>query len=277
MDPPGEAGHARRERSLRFGQATLLVVIAVVISCCGFGANALRPRPTATATATATSGTAPITGSVVLSADRHTIYYTDADGPCRRPNLSADDSGGSVRLSLSYYSPTLCLRGDDVLPAVTARVAVPDLLQSFVDAGDGHAIPTFRQAGALHPSHLPTGLIAGTTSLYGDVGSAAPTFGGAGSATMTETFADAESAFSPSSNARLWVVQTTGTWTPPAGIAPTTVAVRGHLGRAAPGIIVWREDGVTVAIFWTFARDIPAPSTASLVAIANDLVRTATT
>ncbi|HZD98452.1 MAG TPA: hypothetical protein VE132_09870, partial [Micromonosporaceae bacterium] len=78
MDPPGEAGNARRERSLRFGQATLLVVIAVVISCCGFGANALRPR--ATSTATATSGTAPITGSVVLSADRHTIYYTDADG-----------------------------------------------------------------------------------------------------------------------------------------------------------------------------------------------------
>ena len=84
-------------------------------------------------------------------------------------------------------------------------------------------------------------------------------------------------AFSPSSNARLWIVQTTGTWTPPAGIAPTTIAVRGHPGRAAPGIIVWREDGVTVAIFWTFARDRPAPSTASLVAIANDLVRTATT
>ena len=48
-------------------------------------------------------------------------------------------------------------------------------------------------------------------------------------------------------------------------------------GRAAPGIIVWKEDGVTVAIFWTFARDSPAPSTASLVAIANDLVRTETT
>ncbi len=275
MDPPGEAGAATRERSLRFGQATFLVVIAVVISCCGFGANALRPQ--ATSTATATSGTAPITGSVVLSADRHTIYYTDADDTCSRPNLSADDAGGSIRLSLSYYSPMLCLSGDDVLPAVTAQVAVPDLLQPFVDAGDGHAIPTFRQAGALHPSHLPTGSIADTTSLYGDVGSAAPTFGGAGSATMTETYADAESAFSPSSNARLWIVQTTGTWTPPAGIAPTSIAVRGHPGRAAPGIIVWREDGVTVAIFWTFARDRPAPSTASLIAIADDLVRTATT
>ncbi len=271
MDPPGEAGNARRERSLRFGQATLLVVIAVVISCCGFGANALRPR--ATSTGTATSGTAPITGSVVLSADRHTIDYTDADGACRQPNLSANDSGGSIRLSLSYYySPTLCLTGDDVLPAMMARVAVPDLLQPFVDAGDGHAIPTFRQAGALHPSHLPTAIIAGTTSLYGDVGSAAPTFGGAGSATMTETFADSASASS-----RLWIVQTTGTWTPPPGIVPSAITVRGHPGRMAPGIIVWPEDGVTVAIFWTFGRDGPAPSTASLVAIADDLVRTATT
>ena len=276
MDPPGEAVYARRERSLRFGQATFLVVIAVVISCCGFGANALRPQ--ATSTPTATSGTAPISGSLVLGADGHTIYYTDADDTCRQPSLSADDSGGPIRISLSYYySPTSCLGGDHLLPTVTARVAVPDLLRPFVDAGDGHAIPAFQQAGALHPSHLPTGIIADTTSLYGDIGSAAPTFGGAGSATMTETFADTQPAFSPSSSARLWIVQTTGTWTPPTGIAPTAITVRGHPGRAAPGIIVWGEASVTVAIFWTFARGRPAPSTASLVAIANDLVRTATT
>jgi hypothetical protein len=274
MDPPGEAGYARRERSLRFGQATLLVVIAVVISCCGFGANALRPR--ATSAATATAGTAPITGSVVLGADGHTIFYTDADGGCRQASLSADQPGDGIRLTLSYYASASCLC-DALLPTVTARVSVPDLSQPIVDAGDGHAIPTFRQAGALHPSHLPTGIVADTTSLYGDVGSAAPTFGGAGSATMTETFPDTESAISPSSNARLWIVQTTGTWTPPAGIVPTTITVRGHSGRAAPGIIVWPEDGITVAIFWTFGRAMPAASTAALMAIANDLVRTATT
>jgi hypothetical protein len=270
MDPPGGAGYARRARSLRLGQATLLVVVAIVISCCGFGANALRPQPISSATATA--GTAPITGSVVLGADGHTIYYTDADGGCRTAALSADQPGEGIRLSLSYYSAVSCRVSDGAMPIVTARVTVPDLSQPIVDAGSGQPIPAFRQAGALHPSHLPTGITANTTSLYGDIATAAPTFGGAGSATMTETFADTASASS-----RLWIVQTTGTWTPPAGIVPTVITVRGHVGRAAPGIIVWPEDGVTVTIFWTFTRATPSPSTAALIAIADDLVRTAAT
>jgi hypothetical protein len=274
MDRPGEAGYARRERSLRLGQATLLIVIAVVLSCCGFGAEALRPRPISTATATA--GTAPITGSIVLGADGHTIYYTDTDGACRETSLTADQPGDGIRLSLNYYASPSCLIESALLPTGTAQVTLPDLAQPIVDASDGHVIPAFRQAGALHPSHPPIGIIANITSLYGEVGSAASTFGGAGSATMTETFADTESAISPSSRARLWIVQTTGTWTPPAGIVPTTITVRGHPGRAAPGIIVWSEGGVTVAIFWTFGQALPAPSTASLVAIAEDLVRTAT-
>ena len=274
MDPPEEAAYARRERSLRFGQATLLVVVAIVISCCGFGANALRPRPISSASATA--GTAPITGSVVLGADGHTIYYTDADGGCRRAALSADQPGEEIQLSLSYDASS-CLVDGALLPTVTARITVPDLSLPIVDGGDGHAIPAFRQAGALHPSHLPTGIIADTTSLYGDVGSDAPTFGGPGSATMTETFADMASDVPPPGSARLWIVQTTGTWTPPTGTVPTTITVRGHTGRAAPGIIVWPEGGVTVGIFWTFTHAMPTPSTASLIAIADDLVRTATT
>jgi hypothetical protein len=49
---------------------------------------------------------------LVLGADGHTIYYTDADGTCRQPSLSVDDPDGPIRLSLSYYySPTSCLGG----------------------------------------------------------------------------------------------------------------------------------------------------------------------
>ena len=275
VDPPGQAGNARHERWWRLGQATLLVIVAVVISCCGFGANALRPRPISTATTT--DVTAPITGSVVLGADGHTIYYTDSDGACGRTSLAADQLDNGTRLSLHYDASSSCLFKDELLPMVTAQLALPDLAQPIVDASDGHTIPAFRQYGALHPSHLPSGIVSSNTSLYGEIGSAAATFGGAGSATMTETFADTGSVTSPSSRTLLWIVQTTGAWTPPAGIVPTSITVRGHPGRAAPGIIVWPEDGVTVAIFWTFGRALPAPSTASLVTIADDLVRTATT
>lgn len=193
MDPPGDAGHRRRERSLRFGEATLLVIVAIVISCCGFGADALRPH--AIPTAMPTDGTAPITGSVVLGADGHTIYYTDADGGCRLSSLSADQRGEGIRLSLSYSASEFCLLVGSLTPTATLQLAVPDVSQPIVDAVSGHAVPAFRQAGALHPSHVPVGATtANPTSLYGDVTSAVATFDGAGAATMAETFASDRSA-----------------------------------------------------------------------------------
>lgn len=65
----------------------------------------------------------------------------------------------------------------------------------------------------------------------------------------------------------LVVVATTGTWMPDPSTSTTPVTVRGHAGRAAPGIVVWSEDGLTFAVRMDQPQH-PARPTDELVSIA---------
>jgi hypothetical protein len=154
-----------------------------------------------------------------------------------------------------------------LMPGVTLRAPLGS--RSIVDGLTGRRIPAFEESRALRPAATPDGWTNESQSPYGTEVTTVSEFGGPDAATLGEVFFDGS--WADRGPQQLWIVQTTGTWHPPATVVTTPVTVRGHPGRAAPGIIVWPENGLTMAVRWD-TDPYRIPRTDQLVAIAATLV-----
>jgi hypothetical protein len=214
----------------------------------------------------------PITGSVVLQDHGLRIMYSDPNGLCRTPGLTAAETPTRVMLSLSEsdgvrqcygFRPSLGLPSPvspanlagailaagsaAVLPSYPAHVGLNSPLgdRRLVDVVTGRTIPYFDQRRALQ--------LTASADWFsvpgGELATEAPYFGGPGAAVLVESLFGVDFRTHQPNGMSLMIVQVAGGgWHPPAGTATRHVLVRGHHGLAAAGIIVWSEAGHTVAV-----------------------------
>jgi len=242
--PPGARG-------LRLGCAAGLTLV-VALCLCGvlvvgriLGFPSGGPAPAATPE--------PIAGSAVLLADSNTIAYTDPNGTCRAPAVTATESPTRVSLALSETDAGLgyCIR--TAWPASTpvdVPLAAPLGSRQLVDAMTGNPVPYFDQRRGLHLV-LDSGSdwSPGSYLPYGLVSTDSPYFRSPGVAIMVEASIHIDQTSDPRTISTLQLIQVSGGgWHPPPGTVTTPVTVRGHPGLAAAGIIVWTESGLTVAL-----------------------------
>jgi hypothetical protein len=239
--------------------------LATLLTCCGLGASTLWRHDAAPVLA---EETVPMTGSVVLAVDG-TLHYSvppACDGTTGTATVSTDRV--TVRLTRHVLSFGNCpLAATPLVVSIPMSEPLGD--RRVVDATTGAVLPVFVERGALHPTVPP---VPGSASPpFGEDGSLAPGFGGPGSATLAEAFLGPN--YPPDIREVVWIVQTTGAWNRPPGLVTKPVTVRGHRGEQAPTILVWTENGQTVAVVWQ-----PPPDRAwngpVLLDIANRLART---
>jgi hypothetical protein len=141
--------------------------------------------------------------------------------------------------------------------------------REIVDALTGLPVPWFDERDAMRIPPLKEWTGSGSV---GDIATFAADFGGAHAATFAMTYRGTGEDATPSPHDRLWIINSKGgAWTPPASTAVTPVTVRGRPGRAAAGIVVWEEGGLTLAVRWD-TENRPRPTTEQLVAIAATLM-----
>jgi hypothetical protein len=223
----------------------------------------------------------PIVGSVVL-ANRVAIAYTDPQGFCRGPVLTVTESPTRVSLALTETDDRLafCAQGPQNLAEV--YLAAPLGSRELVDALTGHPVPYFDAERALYLIHT-TDWSPSPSGPNGLVATDSPYFRSPGAAIMVEDFTKAVQQNDGSrmiTEAQLIQVSGGG-WHPPPGTATTPVTVRGHPGLAAAGIIVWTENGITVALqgrgpspaptATPYILDGPPMGTAQLISLSDDL------
>jgi hypothetical protein len=277
-----EVAEAAQPRRYYWGCATALTLVGTLCLCTGLVFVQCSPPQESV---TGDRVPVAIQGSVVVSPDGRTILYSNRDESCVSRWMLADETPTQIRLTVSDAPIRLgtCGRFAPGLPrSVPAPVTAGPLRQpvgsrQLVDGLTGRPVPWFDERKALRPTLQPTEwhfspwdrgpLVTVVTQV--------PDFGGPGSATLAEVFTGSVPASGAPPGAtlvedRLWVIQTTGGWTPRRATVTTAVTVRGHPGRAAPGIIVWSEGGTTVAIRWDTVRVVP-PGTDQLLAIAATL------
>jgi hypothetical protein len=248
----------------------LVILIALLVG----GALVIRQWMDAGRQPAQVASAVRITGSAALLSDGVTIVYSDPNGLCRAPQLTATETPARVVLSLSESdglgsgrcaTPTLT-RGaaGPVSPVDLASVILPGGPAAFLPShpatvslkaplGDrrlvdatGRTIPYFDQRWALR--------LAGTAGWSRESGSGsfttnAPFFGGPGAAVLVENLLGVDSRTHQLNGMSLMIVQVVGGgWHPPDGTTTRPVVVRGHHGIAAAGTIVWSEAGRTVAV-----------------------------
>lgn len=237
----------RHRRILGYTLAGGLTVVGSVLLCGvlvlvqWIGVDGVdRPQPAATPR--------PITRSAVLLVDGVTIVYSDPDGSCRRPVLSAAEAPTRVVLSLSETDAGLAdCRGGNLGRPTSVQLASPLGSRPLVDQVTGAAVPYFDQSRGLHLVAGPEWVSMDGTP-YGSVTTDTPFFGGPGAGVMVGTYLG-RSPDRELTGARLQIIQVTGGgWHPPPATVTTPVTVRGQAGLAAAGIIVWAESGLTVAV-----------------------------
>lgn len=215
----------------------------------------------------------PVGTPVVVRLGGSQILYPGLDRDCRWRTLTAAAvTNTEVRLTATYAELPLadCVRFRSAPGFLNRQLnlsPVPINLTTIVDAITGAPVPYLDSSTALGPS----GALAGWVSTSSDLRPEASDFGGPGAATLAEVFHGTGESGGPSTDDQLWIIQTRGGWHPPASLVTTPVTVRGRPGRAAPGIIVWSERGMTVAVRWD-SMPRPAPGPAVLEAIAANLI-----
>jgi hypothetical protein len=271
---------------VRIGCAVGLGVLAAVVVCC---AGTVVRFATSNASTGVVATPVPLDGSVALGMDSETIIYSPAT-PCRDSVLSADERPDRVLLKLTESDAGLqyCLRGG---PATfgTVTVVLHAHLGSrmLVDAVTGRALAYLAEDDLLRPSPPVAGW--DVYAPMANVTTRMAYFGGPGAVVVVENFRAADATGQTRQPGNLAIVQVAnGGWHPPNGTPTSPLTVRGHLGLAAAGIIVWTESGRTIAVAASrpighspapepplYAGIAPAPtkplSTAELLAIAATL------
>jgi hypothetical protein len=249
-DPP--AKDLEGPRRFRYGCATALTLVGSLVLCCGLvitqylgvvGRDDAHPPPTPTL--------APITGSAALLTDGVTIVYSDGGDPCRDSALGATESGDRVVLALSEtdYGAAGCVRAVNAIrPSLEFQLSAPLGTRSLIDKMTGAVVPCFDMRRGLT---MPPGPVAGVDFTPSTIPStSAPYFGGSGTAVLVQTFGGRDSLGYQSPFAWVKLIEVTATdgWHPPPTTVTTPVTVRGRAGRAAAGIIVWNELGLTIGL-----------------------------
>jgi hypothetical protein len=237
-------------------------VVAAILTFCGIGTvetSLHRAGPEAGLIA------APIIGPVIAT-DGYQLVLTLVRPQCGDGSLTSI-TATTVTIQLQVDLIVSMCNINSPLP-YTVSVMVPGGLggRTVIDATTGHDVPVLDAAGAPHPA---TPLANTGNSVYATI---APGFGAPGATTLAEAFLVLP--ITGQNNTVLWIVQTTAPWVPPSAMVTKPVTVRGRPGRAGPGLVVWPENGFTDAVMWREPVGTPDPSTASIVALANTLVRT---
>jgi hypothetical protein len=274
-------------RALRYGCASVLTIFVAVLICSGLVLARCAGAVNGGGQAHPATTPRPLTGSAVLRADGVSVTYTDPDGTCRDPVLTATEAADQVKLSLTESDAGLanCVRPNQAPwfqgASSSVRLAAPLGSRSLVDALTGNAVPYFdeRRGLRLPPSQTEWRNASGPPD--DGIASAAAYFGGPGAAVMVQTLWGQDPSEPTITNAQLQIIQVSGGgWHPPPGTVMTPVVVRGHPGVAAAGIIVWTESGTTVAVTGRGSSPATAPPfipaglpllTAELIGIAATL------
>jgi hypothetical protein len=255
----------------RYGCAFAVSLVLGLFLCCGLTlVQCLAPSPSGGVRATP----GPFTGSVVLSLDGKTLLYANLDAACRHRRIEVAESDTKVVLTAEYDTLGLgdCVRNWVYPPEDGFTLSAAVARRSIVDGVTATPVPYFDQRTALRPGAPIPGWPTPSDQPYGRVLPAAADFGGPGAAVLAEVFQRPDPANRTPAGQRLWIIQVTGGgWSPPAGTATTAVTVRGHPGLAAAGIVVWTENGRTLAVRED-AGPQPLATTAELSAIADALV-----
>jgi hypothetical protein len=229
----------------------------------------------------------PIIGSAVLLADGVTVLYSDPAGSCRGPLLSAQESADRVVLVLSETDVSglaWCARGGpngaNLRLSVQVQLATPLGSRPLIDQVTGAVVPYFNMRHGLSMPGGPVDSVYFTQ--YQMPNTNASYFGGPGAGVLAQSFGGFDGQGHPSPIAWIELIQVTGGggWHPPPNTVTTPVTVRGHAGRAAAGIIVWEESGLTIGLVGagpapsgatSYPMDGPPLSTDVLVTIASEL------
>lgn len=271
---------------------SLVLFIVLTLARC----SSEPPTPSAQPTV---SPPVAVAGSLVIGTDDRTLIYTPGRF-CADAQLTAAESADRVVLALAYTSASH--RGCDVwgMGGVSTRalLAAPLRGRGVFDAVTGAAIPVFHARDALRvplhdaaPPQAPSSQQAPSSPLRFPssspwtppptppvspldewirspaVSTGEADFGGPLAATMVQRHPGIDAKTRTTSGAVLVLIATTGTWHPDPSTPTTPVTVRGHPGQAAPGIVVWTENGFTFALRIDFPQHAPRP-TGQLIALA---------
>jgi hypothetical protein len=275
-DPPEpqtpQAAGASVPGPFRYGCALAVSLVLGLFLCCGLTlVQCLGPGPGGEVQAPPTPG--PFTGSVVLSLDGMTFVYPNLDAACRHRRIEVAESETRVVLTAEYDTLDLpyCVR-NSVYPVDAYKLGAALASRSIVDGVTGAPVPYFDQRTALRPGAPIPGWPVGPNQPYGQVLPVAADFGGPGAAVLAEVFQRPDPVNRVPAGQHLWIIQVAGGgWSPPTGTATTAVTVRGHPGLAAAGIVVWSENGRTLAVREDTSPQ-PLATTAELSAVADALV-----
>ncbi len=246
-------------RETRYGCATIFTIVGTLFLCCGLVcvqcAPYLAPQGDATDSRIVT-----VTGTVLVSEDGRSLTMSAPDTDCADHELIAIEYPDRVVVhGIDRAVPlTMCTHAPGYQPPESVTSPVPDPVggRSIVDSQSGRFLTPVDERHLYRFRGLPPVWNAPATA------TAVPDFTGP---TVAHAYRRTDGA------ALLWLVQTTGTWAPPATVVRTPVTVRGHPGLAGPGIVAWVENGYTLAIRWD-TEPYHLPTTDQLLALSATLV-----
>jgi hypothetical protein len=212
-----------------------------------------------------------ITGGALLAVDGVTLTVRH-DAECAEHEVSAEESRDRVVLhAVDTPLPLIDCPSSEPYASMGVILARPLGSRSIVDGVSDRVLAVFDEHRAYRFANPPPGSSEppGKTTIVPDFTglTIATIYPGPVIATDRQVRDPGPVRYAQ----LLWVVQTTGAWTPPATLARTPVTVRGHPGEAAPGIVVWAERGYVLAIRYDTAPWL-VPSTDQLLALAATLI-----
>jgi hypothetical protein len=253
--PAPPAGRGREGTALGCAAGTLTVLVGILV-CAGLVLMGCAHTVTSTLQGGGNDDTTPVAvaGSAVLRTDGITLLYEDPTGPCRSPKLTATESDAQVTLTLTESDLGLvnCVRFPRADPLMV-RLAAPLGTRTLLDALSHRVVPVFTERQALIPHRLP-GWQPGPNQVT--LGTLLPGFGGGDAAVLVQYFTRTTYGLAPAWMAVVEVAH--GGWHSPTGQPTVPITVRGQPGQATDGLIVWSENGYTVAV--TGAENPAAPA-----------------